>query len=122
MRIGELSQRAGVSVRSLRYYEEEGLLSPDRDENGYRRFTERDVATVTQIQLFYSAGLRSSRIAELLPCVAGVEDHVVPSAGLAEDLEQARHRLRGQIADLRTSLDIVDRVLAAAALQRAGMS
>ncbi len=67
MRIGELAERTGVSVRSLRYYETEGLLRPDRCVNGYRSFTEEDVARVLQVQLFYSAGLCSGKIAELFP-------------------------------------------------------
>ncbi|MFI0418810.1 MerR family transcriptional regulator [Spongiactinospora sp. 9N601] len=40
MRIGELARRTGVSARSLRYYEQRGLLSPVRDENGYREYDE----------------------------------------------------------------------------------
>ncbi len=36
MRIGELSRLTGVSVRALRYYEEEGLIRPSRGGNGYR--------------------------------------------------------------------------------------
>ena len=36
MRIRELSERTGVSARLLRYCEEQGLLSPRRQENGYR--------------------------------------------------------------------------------------
>lgn len=40
MRIGELARRTGVSVRALRYYEEQGLLVPARAANGYREYTE----------------------------------------------------------------------------------
>jgi len=36
MRIKELSERTGVSARLPRYYEEQGLLTPRREENGYR--------------------------------------------------------------------------------------
>lgn len=38
MRIGELAERIGVSPRSLRYYEQQGLLSPSRAANGYREY------------------------------------------------------------------------------------
>nr|WP_308205561.1 MerR family DNA-binding transcriptional regulator [Frankia sp. AiPs1] len=38
MRIGELSKRTGVSPRSLRYYEEQGLPSPRSSEKGRRTF------------------------------------------------------------------------------------
>jgi DNA-binding transcriptional MerR regulator len=45
--IGELAQRTGVSQRSLRYYEQQGLLSADRDVHGYRRYGPDSVHTVT---------------------------------------------------------------------------
>jgi len=42
--IGELSCRTGVPARLLRYYEEQDLLHPERDSNGYRRYGAADVA------------------------------------------------------------------------------
>ncbi len=114
MRIGELARRTGVSVRSLRYYEAEGLLLPERGVNGYRTFAEDDVTRVLQIQLFYSAGLCSGKIAEVLPCVSGDGTHLVPSPGLTGELEVARTRIRSQIDLLTTSLSVLERVLAAA--------
>jgi len=50
VRIGELSRRTGVSVRLLRYYEEQGLLSPGRAGNGYREYRDGDVDVVRQIR------------------------------------------------------------------------
>ena len=38
MRIGELSRRTGVPARLLRYYEEQDLMHPERDSNGYRSY------------------------------------------------------------------------------------
>ncbi|MGX1372208.1 DNA-binding transcriptional MerR regulator [Streptomyces canus] len=46
MRIGELSRRTGVPTRLLRYYEEQDLLHPARDDNGYRSFDEAAVRDV----------------------------------------------------------------------------
>src|ERR1700754_3001209 len=50
VKIGELADRTGVSVRALRYYEERGVLRPDRTPSGYRIFADSDVHTVAHIQ------------------------------------------------------------------------
>ncbi len=50
MRIGELAERAGVSTKAVRYYEELTLLGPERRANGYREYTEHDLRVVTEIR------------------------------------------------------------------------
>ena len=42
MKIGDLAQRTGVSVRMLRFYEAQGLLSPARNAAGYRLYGEAE--------------------------------------------------------------------------------
>ncbi|WP_281887451.1 MerR family transcriptional regulator [Paenibacillus sp. YYML68] len=69
MRIGELSRRTGCSVRSIRYYEEQGLLSPIRDTNGYREYSPFAVEQVRTIQFYLSLGLTTAQIASFLHCV-----------------------------------------------------
>ena len=64
--IGELSARTGVSARSLRYYEEQGLLAPDRTAAGHRRFDAEAVDRVLLVQRLFAAGLSSTEIAPLL--------------------------------------------------------
>ncbi|WP_392567708.1 MerR family transcriptional regulator [Actinacidiphila glaucinigra] len=56
MRITELSGRVGVSTRLLRYQEEQGLLAPRREENGYRYHEEAAVERVEQIRGLLGAG------------------------------------------------------------------
>jgi DNA-binding transcriptional MerR regulator len=56
MRIGELAERTGVSTRSLRYYEQHGLLSARREANGYRHYSEQDVRLVSEIRALLSVG------------------------------------------------------------------
>jgi len=67
MRIGEAAERAGVSVRSLRYYEQQGLLEATRTAGGQRRYAEDAVSRVELLQQLYAAGLSSATIRELLP-------------------------------------------------------
>jgi DNA-binding transcriptional MerR regulator len=69
LKIGELAQRTGVSIRSLRYYEQQGLLAPVRHENGYREYTVFAVDQVKTIQLYLSLGLSTEQIAHFLHCV-----------------------------------------------------
>lgn len=69
MRIGEMVRRTGVSERLLRYYEEQGLLTPDRLPSGYRVYAEGDVETVRRVRTLLNAGLTTATIARVLPCV-----------------------------------------------------
>ena len=68
MRISELSRRTGVSVRSLRYYEQQRLLCARRLENGYRDLDEEAVERVQTIQMYLGLGLSTEQIEEILQC------------------------------------------------------
>ena len=68
MRISELSRRTGVSVRSLRYYEQQRLLCARRLENGYRDLDEEAVERVQTIQMYLGLGLTTEQIEEILQC------------------------------------------------------
>ena len=43
MNIGDVSRQSGLPAKTIRYYEEIGLIAPERDTNGYRRFVENDL-------------------------------------------------------------------------------
>jgi DNA-binding transcriptional MerR regulator len=112
MKIGELSRRTGVSQRSLRYYEEQGLLTPARLPNGYREYDERTAITVRRVQVLLSAGLGTSVIAEILPCM--VDDTVVLSGTcpeLVDGLAKERERITATIDDLVAARDILDSLI-----------
>lgn len=107
MRIGELARRTGVSVRALRYYEEQGLLASDRTSGGQRDYADGAEQYVRFFQQMYAAGLSSSRIAELLPCFAtGSLDE-----GQQRMLVDERARLDARIADLQAARAELDRVI-----------
>lgn len=112
MKIGELSRRTGASQRSLRYYEEQGLLTPTRLPNGYRDYDEGTVTTVQRIQILLSAGLGTSAVAEILPCA--VDDTVVLSGKcpeLIDGLAKERRRINAAIDDLTAARDILDSLI-----------
>ena len=68
MRISELSRRTGVSVRSLRYYNQKKLLCARRLENGYRDLDEEAVERVQSIQMYLGLGLTTGQIEDILQC------------------------------------------------------
>ncbi|MFE2033402.1 MerR family transcriptional regulator [Streptomyces scopuliridis] len=116
MRIGEFASRAGVSVRSVRYYEEQGLLTSTRSPSGQRHYTESEVERVAFIQRLYAAGLSSRTITELLPCVDAPSEENSDSA--LERMAQERDRLSAHIADLMQTRDALDGLTAAARAHR----
>ncbi|MEU8562057.1 MULTISPECIES: MerR family transcriptional regulator [Streptomyces] len=110
MRIGELAKAAGVSVRSLRYYEEQGLLTSTRSPSGQRHFREADIDRVGFVQRLYAAGLSSRTIMELLPCVDAPSEATSDAA--MERMEQERERLSAHIEELIRTRDALDVLMA----------
>jgi DNA-binding transcriptional MerR regulator len=116
VRIGELASQAGVSVRSVRYYEEQGLLTSTRSAGGQRHYTDDEVERVAFIQRLYAAGLSSRTIAELLPCVDAPSEANSDSA--LERMALERDRLSAHIADLVRTREALDGLMATARAYR----
>ena len=116
MRIGELARRTGVSERSLRYYEQQGLLAAERTPGGHREYGEDAVDRVIRIQELYAAGLCSEKMAQLLPCMRDSDGGPsrVASDRLVADLTVERERINRMIGDLLRSRDVLDEVITAA--------
>jgi DNA-binding transcriptional MerR regulator len=117
MRIGELAARTGVSRRLLRYYEEQGLLTPGRAGNGYRDYGEAHVDVVQQIAGLLDAGLPTRIIAQLLPCLDQPQTIYVPfvTREMIDTLRHEQARLSERIDFLTRNrdaiADYVDKVL-----------
>ena len=116
MRIGELSRRSGVSIRSLRYYEEQGLLDSDRTGGGHRDYEESDLARVGFIQCLFAAGIPSRRLVDLIPFL----DAGVATPGMIEHLDDEHARIEQQIAGLTSALTRLAGVRAVAEDSMAG--
>ncbi|UOX89256.1 MerR family transcriptional regulator [Amycolatopsis sp. FBCC-B4732] len=109
MRIGELSQRTGVSPRSLRYYEDQGLLTSARSEAGQRHYADNAVQRVTLIRQLFDAGMSSRVIATVLPCVDVPDDLDIAEETFAAMIRE-RDRIDADIAHLvetRQALDVL---------------
>lgn len=109
MRIGELAERAGVSVRSLRYYEEQGLLASTRSPSGQRHYVESDVAHVKFLQRMYAAGLSSRTIVEVLPCSTAPSE--ANSDAAFDRLVLERDRLSAHIEELIRTREALDGII-----------
>jgi len=116
MRIGDLADRTGVSRRLLRYYEEQGLLRPVRQPNGYRTYAESDVTAVRHIRGLLVAGLPTTVIAEVLDCVHDDGPRVVPSGcpGMVAHLQRENARIIESITRLQATQKALGSLLAAA--------
>ena len=108
MRIGELSAATGVSVRSLRYYEEQGLLSAGRTGSGQRVYGSDAPARVGLIQELFGAGICSATMVDLLPCMS---DPGVRTPKLKSRLLQERDRIADTIANLTATRGALDRII-----------
>ena len=113
MRIGELAERVGVNPKTIRYYEDIGVLpDPERLASGYREYTDDDVDRLRFIRTAQRLGLSLSEISEILgfreraerPCdyVLGVLDRQVADLDrrMAEMAE-----LRRELIDLKAQAD-----------------
>ena len=64
--IKKVSEISGVSVRTLHHYDEIGLLSPRKNENGYRYYSEDDMSLLQMILFYKYLGFTLKQIKELL--------------------------------------------------------
>jgi DNA-binding transcriptional MerR regulator len=115
MRIGELATRTGVPARLLRYYEDQGLIAPERAANGYRDYAEPAVDRVIQIRGLLDAGVPTRIIRQILPCLDNpCTIHVTQATPeLIADLEQQRDQLDARISCLTRNRDAVSAYLEA---------
>jgi DNA-binding transcriptional MerR regulator len=69
MLIGELAERAGTSTRTLRYYEQHGLVHARRSPNGYRVYDETELRVVHEIRTLLAVGFGLDDIRPFVDCL-----------------------------------------------------
>ena len=100
--IGQMSVFIGVSRRMLRHWEQEGLISPLRDQSNYRHYLQDDVAQLERIVTYREMGFNARQIKALLKCKA-------PLA--LDELRGQRSRIEVKIQLLRKAADRLDRLI-----------
>jgi DNA-binding transcriptional MerR regulator len=113
MRIGELAERTGTPRRLLRYYEEQGLITPQRSANGYREYGEAFVDRIAQIRGLLDAGLPTRIIRQVLPCLNTPRALYFPDATpeMIATLERERDRMTDRIRCLTQNRDAISAYL-----------
>jgi DNA-binding transcriptional MerR regulator len=99
MRIGELADQVGVNPKTVRYYEQIGLIPPaPRTSGGYREYADTDAARLTFIKTAQRLGLSLDEVAEILR----LRERGEPPCGYVRDvLNQQLRSIDKRIAELR---------------------
>ena len=97
--IGELARATGASLRSIRHYDEQGLLASARSANGYRVFAPLAVTQVRQIQRMIATGFSLAEIRAFPDCMLMIDGAM--SCSQTTDAQRKRlTSIERQIADL----------------------
>ncbi len=105
IRIGEVAERTGLTVRTIRYYEQLGLLAPAYDTaSGHRRFGAADLVRLHRISLLRRLGTPLARMAEALEDPAGLEPAVAAHLDELDQRMAALGRLRERVVSVEEAL------------------
>ena len=94
MKIIEVEAQVGITRKNIRFYEEQGLLSPRRNsENGYREYGEAEVGTLRQIKLLRKLGVPLEEIRRMQSggqtVADGMRRHLITLARERENIDRA---------------------------------
>ncbi len=105
MKIGELETRSGASRHTLRYYEQIGLISPLRQTNNYRLYTEQTLQGLDFIQRAQSMGFSLGEIGEILEAQ---RNQLIDCAEGAKLIERKMADIKQKIANLQSIYRYLD--------------
>jgi redox-sensitive transcriptional activator SoxR len=112
MRVGEVAERAGVNVETLRYYERRGLLpAPERTPSGHRRYDDETVRFLRAIKEAQAVGFTLAEITEYLRAARRSQS---PSQDLRLRMAAKIDEIDSRIASLRRIRDELARVVGCA--------
>lgn len=99
MKINEVEALSGITKKNIRFYEDAGLISPKRNaQNGYREYSEEDVALLRRIRLFRKLGVPLEEIRQMLAgnytVADGMRRHSITLEREQRNLEQSMQMCR----------------------------
>lgn len=102
MNIGDAARKAGLPAKTIRYYEDIGLVKPGRDTNGYRAFVPNDIHKLAFLARARALGFSIEDCRDLL---ALWEDTARASADVRQIAQEHLARIETKIADLEDMRD-----------------
>ncbi|MFY0595979.1 MAG: redox-sensitive transcriptional activator SoxR [Cognatishimia sp.] len=104
--IGQISERTGLAPSAIRYYEEEGLVSPFRNAGGQRRFERADIRRLSFVMISQQLGFSIKQVKDAL---ASLPDNRTPTkADWARLSNQFKDDLDARIAQMEALRDKLD--------------
>lgn len=104
--IGTLARRTGVAVSALRFYEAKGLVFPERNDGGQRRFLKADIRRVSFILIAQKFGFTLPQIAKTLSALPeGRTPTKTDWAGISSDFGNVLDEKIETLTQLRDNLD-----------------
>lgn len=106
LRIGQLAERTGVGIETIRFYEKQGLMSePVRGENGYRRYSQNAIEELQFIRRGRLLGFSLDEIAQLMTLAHQPEQPCAKADALvAQHLRTVDHQI-AELQALRKQLE-----------------
>ena len=107
--IGEVAKERGLSLRTIRYYEEMGLLKPKGRTSGhFRLYTESDMVKLQAIQTLKDLGYSLKDIQELLRAASSSKTGHELATNILSDLQKQEKIARGQLKWSKETLKSID--------------
>ncbi|MBO9447353.1 Cu(I)-responsive transcriptional regulator [Ruegeria sp. R14_0] len=112
MNIGDVATQTGLPAKTIRYYEDIGLVKPLRDDNGYRRFRSQDVHKLNFLGRARALGFT---IEDCRTLMALYEDETRASADVKKVARAHMAQIEAKIADLNAMRDTLSHLIDACA-------
>ena len=100
MKIQELEKELNITRSNIRFYEKEGLINPPRKENGYREYSEDDIAKLKKIIIFRKLGIS----------VADIKSIFDGTLSLQTAIDNNIDRLNKEIEELNGLIEVCEHI------------
>lgn len=111
MKIKQVEELVGITSKNIRFYENQGLLTPERAENGYREYHEQNIEALKKIKLLRKLGISVEEIRAVLNHSRSLEDCLEKHLAVLEKERENRlnmQRLSDAILQQRDSIDTLN--------------